>query len=243
MKNLQRLPRWFLCTLLSVSPLQAQTPEGEAAEPEFEAATPPTVSAPSLSFEAERNELLQKLKKEVEPNLIQKDVQRLNQNVMKMGSYREDWAREGQEFLVANAPLAELYLYRYATLNNQRLNARILDTLTSFPTYRFPRATLFFADYFRAEPAAQGKLLTLFEQAIAQEPTLLNDVVTYLTSSLSYFDRRDLLHFGVRVCKPIRAHATDSTKASLAGWVLDAGDVWGRVLTAEFQSCLPLRPL
>src|SRR3989338_4027511 len=60
---------------------------------EFEEAPAASQEFAHFDFEADRKVLLEKLKNEIEPNLLPGDISRITRNVMRLGSYRLDWVQ------------------------------------------------------------------------------------------------------------------------------------------------------
>lgn len=229
----------FLCsTALMSSDLRAQEDETEEI-PAAQGATmetPPALEVLSR-FRTERASFLQTLAKEVEPNLPAKDVERLRRAVQRRGSYRSDWAKSAQEFLTANAPVAELQIYKYSTFLNDRLNLRLLETLLTFENLRYPRATLAFAESLGTSPDAKVKLIRLTERALTQDPTMAADVITLIQSPWGQeVPIEERLRFVHRTCATW--HKAPIFHDQLNVWASQAESFWGRLFAQEVAACL-----
>jgi hypothetical protein len=189
-------------------------------------------------YKEEREKFLNTLKKEIEPNLIKGDIQKLNRNVMRLGSYRKDWVVASEEFLLANAALAEPYLYRYSMIGNQRLNRAILKTLLHFPSLREPRAALMFLHVFVDDPEQTASAMDLLSKVIEQNPQLAAESTTFLNGPISQkipLDKR--LQFGAKACSKVASTAT-AAKEALKSWQAKSSQFWEKVLSDELDSCL-----
>lgn len=200
----------------------------------------PGVSASEIEqiYRGERDKFLTTLKKDIEPNLIKADIQKLNKNVMRLGSYRKDWVLSSEEFLTANAALAEPYLYRYAMLGNQRLNRAILRTLNHFQNLREPRAVLMFLHLFVDDTEQTVLAMDLLAKVVEQNPQLAVEAVSFLNGPISQkisLERR--LQFGSRACSKVSS-ASLPAKEGLKAWQSKASSFWERVLADELDSCL-----
>ena len=191
----------------------------------------------SVAFPGIRNKYLNTLKNDVEPHLVRGDITKLNQNVMRLGSYHGSWAKKGRDFLVANAPLAELYLYRYAALNNPRLNTRILDTLIAFSNYKYPEAALAFADSLALSGADKVKSMGLFRKVILQNPEIAPDIFEFLAGSWGQdIPLNEKLGLAVSVCKRI-PQMSGTLRGTFDNWGRSAEQFWELVASDELRSC------
>jgi hypothetical protein len=206
----------------------------EAAEEDSLIAPLPEASAPQQD-QTQRQELLKVLRTEIEPNLPKSDVDKLNRSVQRLGSYRDEWAQQAQDFLIANSSVAELYLFRYSLLANKRLNHRILTTLAGFSSFRFPQAVVAFADAFSAEKAEYLSLLTA---ALKQSPSLGSDalqvVLVQWGSNLSLQQKLLFLSQTCSVWKSAGAPAPEMIQSTLQ----QASSFWENALAQEVRSCL-----
>ncbi|TVQ81331.1 MAG: hypothetical protein EA369_00210 [Bradymonadales bacterium] len=122
------------------------------------------------SLARERARILEYIRAELQPGLIDRDVQRLRRNVMRLGSFRAEWSRDAREFLLANSSLAEWYLYDYARIQNPSLNRRIIETFLEFPSFQEPLAVLAFARDLELNDGGHSLLLQLFEHVVRLHP-------------------------------------------------------------------------
>lgn len=203
----------------------------------IEAKTPEaTNSEIEQIYSADREKFLTTLKKEIEPNLIKGDIQKLNRNVMRLGSYRKDWVVASEEFLSANAALAEPYLYRYASLGNVRLNRSILRTLNRMSNLREPRAVLMFLHVFVDDPEENVLALDLLSKVSEQNTQIAAEAVSFLNGPIVRkvsLERR--LQLGSKICAKVSASAA---KDVLKAWQSAASTFWEKVLADELESCL-----
>lgn len=217
------------------SNLWAQEASNSDTQEEILGAEAPSSGAADELFSSERARYMNKLKSEVEPNLIRSDIQRLNKNVMRLGSYRSDWSKSAQEFLVANASLSELYLYRYTSVKNPRLTKAILETLLQIPAFREPAAVLAFFPAFKEWPDLAMQVLA---KACEQDPKLIPEAIQALQGPLGgAVGLEDRLYFAVKVCPRIPSMALGS-KEILKAWGQDAKEVWEKILAYELDPCL-----
>jgi hypothetical protein len=194
-------------------------------------------SRSSSKYASEKKSFIAKLNNDVEPNLVKGDITRLNRNVMRLGSYHADWAKKGEDFLVANAPLAELYLYRYASLSNQRLNKEIISTLLRFKKYRYPRAALVFLDSLAKTPEQKILALQLLRKVILQNPQIGSEAIHYVSGDWGFdVPLNQKLGLAVDVCSVL-----PSSKTSLRGvfdlWMQSTQNIWDVVTANELRDC------
>lgn len=205
-------------------------------------AAPSVESNPEISqsLREEKAKLLQILKGEVEPNLVKGDIEKLQRNVMRLGSYRKDWVLKSQSTLLANPALSELYIYRYATVKNERLNQALLDTLLQFNNFRFPRATLAFADDLAKTPADKIKYLSLVAKAAQQDPSLTAEAFQLLMSDWGKeIPVESKLYFAEKVCGRLpRVSNFAQVRAALDEWMASSGEIWNKIVSAEVHACL-----
>jgi hypothetical protein len=194
----------------------------------------------SQTFREEKAKLLQTLKAEVEPNLVKGDIDKLQRNVMRLGSYRKDWVQKSQNTLLANPALSELYIYRYATVKNPRLNHALLETLLMFTNFRFPRAALAFADDLARTTEDKERILNLFVKVVQQDQNLTQDVFQLVASDWGKdIPTEQKLYFAERICNRLaNLPALSQSRAPLDQWIGSAGNLWEKVVAAEVQSCL-----
>jgi hypothetical protein len=198
----------------------------------------PTTSDLSVLFKEERDKILNRLKNDVEPNLIKADIQKLNGNVKRLGSYRRDWVLSAQEFLVANSNLAELYIYRYFPLKNMRLNRVGLRTLLLFPSFREIKAPLAFLNVFVDDPEQTLLAIQLLGRMVEQDPKIASEAVEALNGPLG--ERVSLeskLQFGIKACPKLPSPGT-MYKEILKSWKSRASSFWELVLADELDPCL-----
>lgn len=185
--------------------------------------------------QGQRQALLKTLRTEIEPNLPKADVEKLNRSVQRLGSYRDEWSQQAQEFLIANASVAELYLFRYSMLTNKRLNERILKTLLQFSSFRFPQAVVAFADSFANQ---KSDYVALLAAAVRQSPPLgpeaLQLVLTTWSASLSLQEK---LFFLSQTCG-VWKEATPPVSEMIQGAMQQAASFWEIALSQEVRSCL-----
>jgi hypothetical protein len=190
-------------------------------------------------YKKDRQEFLNKLKVEIEPNLIKGDIQKLNKNVMRLGSYRKDWAQAAEEFLVANSALAELYLYRYAALGNSRLNQAILKTLNRFQTLREPKAVLAFLHLFLSDSEQSVLAAILLNKMIDQSPQYVSEVIQVLNGPMGQkLSLETRLEIGSRACAKSSSQLTLIARETLKDWRTKASGFWSTVLGDELDNCL-----
>lgn len=216
---------------------QAETDEQEVLNPQTE--QPPTLQETELpKFKEDREQLLQVLAKEVAPNLPAKDVERLQRSVQRRGSYRADWAQSSDVFLVANAPVAELIIYKFSLYKNSRLNDRLLDTLTQFENLRFPRASLAFAEVLGTDASSKIKVLKIIGKALHQDPTLGPDALALLTSSWgSSIPLEERLALASKSCAAWKKSSPQAQEV-FARWNAEAESFWAKSFAVEIASCM-----
>jgi hypothetical protein len=206
----------------------------ESSEDDSLIAPLPEASAPQQD-QSQRQELLKILRTEIEPNLPKADVEKLNRSVQRLGSYRDEWAQQAQDFLIANSSVAELYLFRYSLLANKRLNHRILRTLEGFSSFRFPQAVVAFADAFSAEKAEYLSLLTAaLKQSPSLGPDALQVVLVQWGSALSLQQKLLFLSQTCSVWKSLGATPPELMQSTLQ----QASSFWENALAQEVRSCL-----
>lgn len=192
----------------------------------------------STTPEAEKENFLKILKTEIEPNLMKKDVRTLNRNVMRLGSYRGEWSSKGKEFLVANAPLAELYLYSYTQVGNLRLNERIIHTLLEFKQFRYPKAPWAFFSSMKATPEIKSKGIQLFSKVLSQNESLwplYRDLV--FGEWGSDLDTPTKLNFALEACRA--GLAVNAENQTLFQELLsEVRGFWSNFVSRELKACL-----
>lgn len=218
---------------------------GEAATPEVveETEDAPAQAAPSpeeanSKFKDERQNLMQILAKEIAPNLPVKDVEKLQRTVQRLGSYRSEWASSAKDLLVANAPVSELILYRYAFFKNPRLNTQILDTLNAFDSPRFPRAALAFAELLGVDQESKSKTLRLMSKSLNKEPSLGPDMLAFITGPWgAEIPLEEKLRFMQKSCGALR-QTTPQAMEQAAQWASESQSFWSQLLSQEVVACL-----
>lgn len=186
----------------------------------------------------EKVRLLKTLKEEIEPNLIKADVTRLKRNVMRLGSFRREWSKEAEDFLVANAPLAELYLYDYSRIKNSRLNQRILETLIKFPSYKYPIAALAMADSLAVNDKGKTLVIELFKSILAKHPRSLSDYMDFLQGRwAANLPGSQTLSVLLTACEAGAALSFDQTSI-LDRLSRNSSDLWTNVISSELRACL-----
>lgn len=198
-------------------------------------------SVPGFDVQKERNRLLKKLREEIEPNLIEKDAVRLKRSVMRLGSYRDEWSQEAEDFLVANAALAELFLYDYSRVNNLRLNHRILDTLLRLDAYQYPMAPLAFAQSLSQEVEIKRKLLKLFSRVLSKQPALWPDYFRFLLGPWGKgLSNDEKIYFILSACREGAVFSL-SFQDQIDQWLDGAEGFWSKVMAADLRSCVRRR--
>ena len=211
---------------------------GEDTEDQVEVSVEAAGPASGLLFELERKNLLNLLTTEVEPKLPTKDVEKLHRSVQRLGSYRSDWAQSAKELLVSNAAVAELVLYRYSYFKNARLNAKIMETLLSFESFRNPRAALAFAETLGLNPQLKAKVLQLLERAINQDPSLAPDSLRLLESDWAQDLPNELKLRLIQKSCSVWPRMAPQVAASTVRWSSDSQSFWLKLLSQEVSSCL-----
>jgi len=250
MKNLVEFRAWFggcglvgwiLIWGLGTSVMAQSVDEEISPEPGPVLEEPAIVESPrtrwaeSQEMKEERARLLNVLKTEAEPNLMEKDIQRLKRNVMRLGSFRSYWSLEAKDFLVGNAPLAELYLYDYSRIQNERLNTQIIDTLVRFTSFKFPTAPMAFASSLMANEGGAENLIRVFERIVEMEPRAAQDIFGFVFGSWG----RDLpgaskFYFALKSCEAGYRAAGSQIDALGAG---QEDSLWADVLVTELHAC------
>lgn len=187
----------------------------------------------------EKARLLKLLKEEIEPNLVAKDVQKLKKNVMRLGSFRAEWVQEAKDFLVANSPLAELYLYDYSRIHNPRLNARILETLLQFSSYKYETAALAFADDLSINEKSKSIVLELLEKVLSKANS-----VELRTASLGLvfgewgmqLKASEKLQMALKLCQSGASFSLQD-RGRLEEYSKRQADFWSTVMFEELRAC------
>lgn len=232
-----RFPTFLTLGVIVCSQGWAQA-EGETESDDVEFSATIDNGDPSSSQKRERDRLLQLLQKEVEPNLLKTDIDRLKRNVMRLGSYRKDWAQSGMDFLLANPTLAELYLYRFSILRNPRLNSKILDTLLAMPQLRYPTAPLAFAESLAVVSQDSRRLFKLLALGVQQNASLGPQYFRFVYET--WGDRipvEERLQFALNICGSFSQAAAEDNE-TLSQWIQEAQSLWGRVLAKELLACV-----
>lgn len=189
-------------------------------------------------FKDERQNLMQVLAKEIAPNLPAKDIEKLQRAVQRLGSCRAEWSSSAQSLLVANAPVAELILYRYAFFKNKRLNSKILSTLGLLESLRFPRAALAFAELLGTDVPSKVQCLKVLERALNQEPGLGPDALTFIASPWGQeIPLEEKLRFFQQTCSVWRKTAPQAMEW-VSRWSSEAQSFWAKLLSQEVAACL-----
>lgn len=215
--------------------------EMEGVEAERLAQEFPTQESQAKEYNEEKVRLLKILKEEIEPNLIPKDKDRLKRNVMRLGSYRVGWAEEAMSFLVANSALSELYLYDYARIKNERLNERIVQSLTRFESFKYPLAALAFAEDLSLNSSGRAALLPLFEQVIERSsPDSRLQMKAYVDFVLSSWgtglEPAARLRIALKACQA-GVFFDLNERGRLESFFRSRPDVWSRVVFEELKVC------
>jgi len=194
---------------------------------EFEA------SSTSLSqrLASERAAFLEYIRSELEPGLIDRDAQRLRRNAMRLGSYRKRWSTEAEDFLVANAALAEWFLYDYSRVKNSHLNARIIQTLLRYESYQSPLAPLFFAEDLSVNDGGKGLLLQLFERVVRLNPSVASVYMEFVSSEWGQdLPVEDLLYFQYLNCESAAGPISGVSSAQ-------RNSLWVRIFSTAIENC------
>lgn len=187
----------------------------------------------------EKARLLKLLKEEIEPNLVAADVQKLKKNVMRLGSFRAEWVQEAKDFLVANSPLAELYLYDYSRIHNPRLNSRILETLLQFSSYKYEAAALAFAEDLSINENSKSIVLELLEKVLSKANS-----VELRTASLGLvfgewglqLRASEKLQMALKLCQSGAAFSLQD-RGRLEEYSKRQADFWSTVMFEELRAC------
>lgn len=203
-----------------------------------EPAAIPSAASGAPAEVSQKENFINLLKTDVEPHMLKGDIDKINHNVMRLGSYRREWVQSGRDFLIANSPVSELYLYRYSLVKNQRLNAEILETLLAFPSYRYPRAALSFADALGETESGKRQMLRLFQKVIAQDPSIAKSAFELVSSAWG----RDLstvekLEFTSNNCAAAKI-LEPQQRQLIDTWRENAESFWEGVMSVEVSACL-----
>jgi len=199
-------------------------------------AAPQATAGTGFSSEEERGRLLNHLKTQVEPNLLDRDLKRLKRDVMRLGSFRAEWVQESEKFLAGNSALAELFLYDFSRIKNPRLNEQIINTLLQFDSYQFPTAALAFESDLAQNPRAYSLVYQLLTRVVQKSPATFNQVATWLVqrndNSADYF--QIILagcRTGSRLGGELRSQIEDRLSAA-------PSDFWTRMVVGDLRACL-----
>jgi hypothetical protein len=184
----------------------------------------------------EKARLLNQLKTQIEPNLLERDLKRLRRDVMRLGGFRADWVRDAEKFLAGNSALAELILYDFSRIKNGRLNEKILETLLMFTNYQFPLAPLAFESDLSQNPQGRSLLYRLLARVVSQQPQVAGTYVTWLIgqtdSSADYFQ---VYLSACRAQARFEGEVRSQIEERLS---LAPQDFWSRLVIDDLRACL-----
>lgn len=227
----------FCVVLIGTDFAFAQAPEAMEESEEVVTAPVPTAEASGNLFAEQRKSYLALLTREVESNLPSRDVQKLNQNVQRLGSYRFEWSKSAKDFLLANAPVAELMLYKYAAYKNIGLSSRILDTVMALENFRYPPAAVAFSEILGIDFESKIKTMSIMARAVSQDASLANDALTLISSPWgAEISATEKLYFLSRICGSLRKSGA-SLPAAFSTWSAESQSFWGRLLAQEVSAC------
>lgn len=189
-----------------------------------------------INLEDERSRLLNHLKTQIEPNLLQRDLQRLRRNVMRLGSFRAEWVREAEKFLSENSAAAELFLYDFSRIKNPRLNKRILETLLDFKSYQFVSAPFAFSSELADNSEGRKLLLKLYARIVSVQPNIWPEYAQLLLQesdqSPEYFQVfLSACRAGGRYGGELRTQMEDRLSSA-------PQDFWSRLVVEDLRACL-----
>lgn len=190
----------------------------------------------AFNLEEERSKLLNHLKTQVEPNLLDRDLKRLKRDVMRLGSFRSEWVKESEKFLAGNSALAELFLYDFSRIKNPRLNQQIINTLLQFDSYQFPTAALAFESDLAQNPAAYSLVYQLLNRVVQKTPAMFSQTASWLVqrndNSADYFQ---VILTGCRAGSRLGGELRSQIEDRLAS---ASSDFWTRLVVDDLRSCL-----
>lgn len=233
---MNRLRKFTYLMIFTPVFLNAQNLEEEAELP-IQGSSVPAEGSGS-QYAEEKIQMLKLLKEEIEPNLLPADAKRIRRNVMRLGSYNEQWSREAMDFLVANAPLAEIFLYDYSRLHNLRLNSKILETLSRFESFQYPRATLIFSSDLLRNSKGVAPYVRLLQHIVSKNPSVFEDyfrwLFTHEAKEVPFVQRANFLQ------KSCRAGAQFSVdlRSQVDQWTSQGQDLWAQIFLEETRACL-----
>jgi len=194
------------------------------------------VSGPAFNTDEERSRLLNHLKTQVEPNLLDRDLKRLKRDVMRLGSFRAEWVHESEKFLAGNSALAELFLYDFSRIKNPRLNEQIIGTLLQFDSYQFPTAALAFESDLSQNPTAYSLVYQLLARVVQKSPATFPEVAAWLVqkndNSADYFQ---IILAGCRGGSRLGGELRTQIEDRLAS---ASPDFWTRMVVGDLRACL-----
>lgn len=191
----------------------------------------------AFNGEEEKARLVSLLREELEPTYPPEDVQKLKREVRRLGSYNAEWSGEASDFLVANAAAAELYLYDFSRISNQHLNARIIETLLRFESYRYPLAPLAFAESLANNTEEWALVWQLFNQVLIKtRARAWAETKSFLfsSSSMSFLPEQKLF-LALSACEQ---GASLSIEEGAEFQQLQDQSFWSRVLYSELNKCV-----
>lgn len=181
---------------------------------------------------------MQNLKKQIEPNLLDRDLKRIRNEVRRLGSFRAEWVKEAEDFLAANPNLSETFLYDYARIRNPRLNAAILRVFLRFENFQYPTGLVVFAGDFLADPAAASDMGVLLARLAGKHaelgPILANEIYESQTLRLNAAQNLEIMH---QSCKA-GARFDSTWRAKLDQAVESSSDFWARIAGEDLRACL-----
>jgi hypothetical protein len=189
-----------------------------------------------LNLDDEKAKLLNQLKTQIEPSLLERDLKRLRRDVMRLGSFRSDWVSESEKFLAGNSALAELFLYDFSRVKNARLNEKILETLLDFPSYQFPTAVLAFESELSLNPRGRSLVYELMSRVLSKSPQVWPNFSAWLLSqndnSADYFQ---IFLSACRAQARLGGQARSQIEEKLAA---APQDFWSRLVIEDLRACL-----
>lgn len=213
--------------------LLAQSPEEEV-DPSNQSSTALTTGV----YQTEKAQLIRMLKEEIEPNLLPADVRRIRRNIMRLGSFNAAWSKEAMDFLVANAPLVELFLYDYVRLQNSRLTEKIIQTLMQYESFQYPRAALFFSSEFLHNKDEASAYAQLVKHIVSKHPEVFEDYFLWMFSSgarsLKFVQKADFLQ---KACKA-GAQFGINLRSQIDQWLKQEQELWSQLFLEEVRTCL-----
>ncbi len=195
----------------------------------------PEASA-TLNLEEERARLITHLKTQVEPSLLERDLKRLRRDVMRLGSFRAEWARESEKFLIENSALAELFLYDFSRIRNPRLNERILETLMKFSSFQNPTAVIAFESDLSVNPRGRALVYQLMAKVIKAQPQSWGQLSGWVLSQSD--NTADYFQVLLSACRS-GSRLGGETRTFIGERLSSAPqDFWSRLVVDDLRTCL-----